>query len=88
MSLPSFPVDDSTLDLLERAMTVQPGSVSTSMGETLRMLSELGGSDTTAVEEDLGDDVRLMRDPMYHEHDVIAALIAEIRRLRAGGGAA
>jgi len=44
-------------------------------------MSELGGSDTEAVES-IEDGIHMMRDPQYHEHDIIGALIEEIRRLR------
>lgn len=79
--LPEFPVDDATLDLLWQA--VRPGVEAdrSSMGEFLDLMSRLGGSDPDAVEEET-DDIRVMRDQHYHEHDVVAALVTEIRRLR------
>lgn len=79
--LPEFPVDDATLDLLWQA--VRPGVEAdrSSMGEFLDLMSRLGGSDPGAVEEET-DDIRVMRDQHYHEHDVVAALVTEIRRLR------
>lgn len=92
--LPPFPVDDSTLDLLDRALTIDPtaGETRTSLGDLLVMLSELGGSDTskTTVLEPGdpfdpglgGAEIVLCEDPCYHEQDVIAALIAEVRTLR------
>lgn len=73
--LPPFPVDDQTLDLLEAAMNPRehgdPEAVSSSVWPLLEFMSQLGGSDTRA-------------DPQYHDHDVITALIAEVRRLRGG----
>lgn len=83
--LPPFPVDDATLDLLEQAMSPwdhgEPDAECSSVEAVLTLLSELGGSDSTAVEEDLGSH-QVMRDPGYHTHNVIAALITEVRRLR------
>lgn len=93
MTLPPFPVDDATLDLLTAALNPRehgdPEAASSSVWPLLTMLSQLGGSDTDAVAEvvddgsDGGARVVVMRDPEYHEHDVLAALIAEVRRLRA-----
>ena len=81
MSLSNFPVDDSALNLLEAALdSSQTGR--SSLFEVLDLYSELGGSDTAAVEEKYGDSVHVMRDPQYSTGDVIMALIDEIRRLR------
>jgi hypothetical protein len=90
--LPPFPVDDATLDLLNAAMNPRdhgdPDAEMSSVWSVLKMLSEMGGSDTSAIAEVIeeGDDdharVVMMRDPQYHEHDVLQALIAEVRRLR------
>lgn len=81
MNLPPFPTDDSTLDLLEQAINPGPDTPTSSVLDLCRMYSELGGSDTTAVEsDDLG--VTVMRDPEYHPNDILAALVAEIRTLR------
>lgn len=89
MKLPPFPVDDGTLDLLWSAMHPDPTVFDmSSLGNFLVFMSELGGSDTEAVEEVVNDGsnggpaMLKMRDPQYHEHDVISALITEIRRLR------
>jgi hypothetical protein len=85
MTLPPFPVDDATLDMLCAAM--DPRSVGdyaverSCMGEFLDMMSRLGGSDPAAVDEVI-DGIHVMRDPMYHDHDVIKALVDEVRRLR------
>lgn len=99
-SLPPFPVDEATLDLLSIALDPGPESQGASVWDFLTLMSQLGGSDTDAVESvetvaglpDLAPDlvdgdegsyeVNVMRDPHYHEHDVMRALIAEIRRLR------
>jgi hypothetical protein len=93
VSLPPFPVDDATLDLLEAAMDPwnhgDPDAETASVWPLLDMVSQLGGSDPTAAERvvddgsDGGPTVVVMRDPTYHENDVIRALIAEVRRLRA-----
>ncbi len=83
-----FPVDDATLDLLEAAMNPRehgdPDATSSSVWPLLTFMSQMAGSDTNAVAEESEDGTsRTMRDPHYHDHDVIAALIAEVRRLRA-----
>lgn len=81
MSLPPFPVDDGTLDLLWSALGHEPNAQRTSVSEFLELMSQLGGSDTTAVES-VEDGIHLMRDPQYHVNDALAALVVEIRRLR------
>ncbi len=105
--LPPFPVDDATLGLIEAALDPRghgdPDATSSAMGPLLTMLSQLGGSDPQAVEEVLdegdpdvpglaGAPIVMMRDQHYHDHDVIGALVREVRRLRAallaGGDAA
>lgn len=93
VQLPPFPVDEGTLDLLMAAMFPRehgdPDAEQSSVGNFLIFMSELGGSDTRAVEEvvDDGSDGRpamhVMRDPQYHEHSVLEALVLEVRRLRA-----
>ena len=81
--LPQFPVDEQTLDMLWTAIHPGGDAQRSSVGDLLVLFSQLGGSDTTAVVESESDDyIRMMRDPQYHEHDVIAALISEIRLLR------
>ena len=81
--LPPFPVDDTTLDMLWTTMhpdwSVQDRS---SVGDFLRLMAQLGGSDPEAVESEEGG-TYLMRDQGYHEHDVISALVTEVRSLRA-----
>jgi hypothetical protein len=94
--LPPFPVDDATLDLLAAAIDPRGygdrDAKGSSVWGVLEMLAELGGSDLTAVEEvideglDGGATIQVMRDQHYHEHNVIKALIDEVRRLRAKGG--
>lgn len=85
-SLPPFPVDDTTLDMLTAA--IDPRSAGdhqadrSSVWTFLEMMSQLGGSDITAVEEEIDEQLKVMRDPQYHVNDVLTALIAEIRRLR------
>jgi hypothetical protein len=90
--LPPFPVDDATLDLLEAAILPRehgdPDAESSVMFAFLEFVSQMGGSDVAAVAEDIDDQTRVLRDPEYSDHDVMLALIAEIRRLRAAGGVA
>lgn len=91
--LPDFPVDDSTLDLLLGAVTIEEGAQRTSLHETLDMISMLGGSDPSNVadegfmESPLGDGSVVpyveLADQFYSVNDAIRALIAEIRGLRA-----
>lgn len=92
--LPPFPVDDGTLDMLSKAINPGPQAERSSVKDLLTLYSQLGGSDTEAVAEVLdegdvglgpglaGAEIVLMRDPQYHVHDVITALVAEVRRLR------
>jgi len=92
--LPPFPVDNGTLDLLSKAINPGPEADRSSVEDLLTLYSQLGGSDTEAVARVLdegstdlglgiaGAEIVLMRDPHYHVHDVLTALIAEIRRLR------
>lgn len=97
VTLPPFPVDDATLDMLMAAIDPRshgdPDAESSSVGNFLVFVSELGGSDTDAVEGVLdpgdpdlpglaGAPTHLMRDPQYSEHCVMRALVEEIRRLR------
>jgi hypothetical protein len=87
VDLPTFPVDDATLDLLARA--IDPWShgdreaTTSSVWPLLQMMSEMAGADVNAIEYVTRSGIRMMRDPMYHDHDVMKALIIEIRRLRA-----
>jgi hypothetical protein len=87
VNLPPFPTDDTTLAMLEAAIDPwshgHPEAVKSSLWPLLEMVSQLAGSDTRAVAEQLGENTYVMRDPQYTEHGVITALIAEIRRLRA-----
>lgn len=71
-----FPVDDTALDMLERA--IDPGSEAarSCLTECLDLISAMGSGAEAA------DDVEVTRYPAYHHNDVIRALIAEIRRLR------
>lgn len=81
--LPPFPVDDSTLDLIEQAMTVpQQEGDRFSLWPLLDMYSRMAGSDPEAVEEEVADNIGEMRDPIYTEWDIIEALVKEVRRCR------
>lgn len=92
-ALPPFPTDESTLAMLELALNPGPEADRTSLGELLTLMSQMGGSDTEAVETTEvmphpfvpGESVEaeVMRDPVYHENDVILALIAALRLARA-----
>jgi hypothetical protein len=86
VSLPLFPLDDATLDLLERSLDPwshgDPGAASSSLEPFLEMMSQLGGSDPAAAESE-DDGVVVLRDAQYSAHDLILALVAEVRRLRA-----
>jgi hypothetical protein len=86
IKLPPFPVDDATLGMLEAALNPRahgdPDAQCSSVGAFLEFMSQLGGSDTKAVAEELGEGIVMMRDPQYHPNDLITALVAEVRRLR------
>lgn len=81
--LPAFPVDDVTLDLLEKAVATtaddpEPGRIT-----LFRLLEFLSGHDRSMdVEIEPGVIDATAGGPIYSPHDVIAALIVEIRRLR------
>jgi hypothetical protein len=92
VTLPPFPVDPATLDMLTAAINPRehgdPDAPTSSVGRFLEVMSELGGSDIRAIGDvvndgsDGGPVVQVMRDPQYHEHDLIEALVGEVRRLR------
>ena len=96
--LPPFPVDDATLDLLMTAIDPRShgdeDAERSCVGDFLDFMAEKGGSDPNAVVEVRDEDtpfgraeVHVMRDQFYHENDVLAALVEEIRRLRKAEGA-
>lgn len=87
MTLPAFPTDDQTLGLLDAALNPGPGAERSSVGDLCRLYSEMAGSDLGAVEHEVDDSTVVMRDAEYHPNDVIAALLAEVRRLRHAGHA-
>lgn len=90
MILPPIPLDDTSLSMIESALT---GTDRTSVSDLLDLWSQMAGSDPHATapfpddmpDVDFGPDAEIvfMRDPMYSQIDLIAALVAEIRRLRA-----
>lgn len=86
MTLPPFSTDEAVLELLEAAMYPRehgdPDAQTSSLQVTLDFFSAMAGTDLAAVEED-HDVAQVMRDPHYNVHDVIMALIQEVRRLRA-----
>lgn len=86
-SLPPFPVDDATLEMLEAAIYPwdhgDPDAERSSLWDFLMLMSEMGGPDPSAIAHENGDQrVVVNRYPMYTDHCVITALIAEVRRLR------
>lgn len=81
MTLPPFPTDDQTLAVLDRAVNPGHDAHRSSLLEVCRLYSQLAGSDTEAVEA-VEHGVEVGRDVEYGPNDVIAALVAEIRRSR------
>lgn len=97
--LARFPVDDVTLDLIEHALGASlcfdsgdPEVVGADMtlSDLLRFLSGYDPSKARLVAEGDpgipgigGAEVWEYPDPVYSEHDVIQALLDEVRRLRA-----
>lgn len=95
--LPEFPVDDSMLDRLEHALgtcwTYNDDGERVHHGgdyTLAELLDFLSGYDP-ALEIPLGEGPGLFGDdvewteypfPIYSEHDIVRALIAEVRRLR------
>lgn len=82
--LGSFPVDDMTLDLLEQALegTLVMADDEEPTGSCVgRFLDFMSGYDPAKVVE-IDSVFSEYPDPTYHEHDVIRALIAEVRTLR------
>lgn len=82
VTLPPLPVDDAALDLYWLALHPGPEAKRSSLSDLLAWLSEMAGSDLTAVEGYEGE-WEIMRDPKYHPNHLISALIVEVRRLRA-----
>jgi hypothetical protein len=94
-TLPDFPVDDITLDLLEHALdarlTFTEDGTLTHVGADMtvpQLLDFLSGYDPSLSEPTEHPDIKVYPHPIYHEHDVLRALVAEVRRLRADGGSA
>jgi hypothetical protein len=86
--LPPFPVDDGTLDMLMMAVDPWNNGDTTAersaLNDFLALVSALVGIDPDALADDSNenDHVVELRDPQYSHHDVIVALVHEIRRLR------
>lgn len=84
--LPPFPVDDAALDMLMAAIDPRAygdtEAESSCVGSFLDFMSELAGSDPTAVAEQVDDMTNVMRDRIYSQADVMVALVNEVRRLR------
>lgn len=97
MSLPPFPVDDETLnviyDSMDRVVTgfdengspIREGSPFT-LDDVLNMLSGYDESLTVQAlneyDQPIPDIYEYTGPGIYHQHDLIRALIDEIRRLR------
>jgi len=92
-TLPPFPVDDSTLDLLEEsfkaAYTIAEDGEHQIVGAEFnlpRLLDFLSGSDPdrSHLIGYSGDGIPIyeMWDQHYSERDVLIAMVAEVRRLR------
>lgn len=81
--LPDLPVDDVALDLYWQALNPGTDAERTSISDVLDLYSRLAGSDPDAIAEHIDENTVEMRDAQYHPNDLIAALVAEIRRLRA-----
>lgn len=83
-TLPPFPVDRATLALLQIAVNPWAHDVQaecSSLDSFLEFMSEMGGSDTGQVEEDL-DGTAVLDHPQYSINNLIEALVDEIERLR------
>lgn len=83
-TLPDFPVDEETLALLDRALDPTATGVS-SVGALLDLLSGYDPAKVRAMFDDDGCEVPGIveyPDAVYHTHDVLRALMAEVRRLR------
>ena len=89
MTLPPFPVDDSTLNQVMHALdatvtdltdpdhpVLRPGDFT-----LLQLLDFMSGYERP---RHLGPGYHVVHQPLYDEHSVIRALITEVRRLRRG----
>ena len=84
-TLPSFPVDDFTLDQVQHALDAAYDEEHRLTGADFtltQLLDFLGGYDPASAQPTADPDVTVYDAPTYHEHDVIRALITEVRRLR------
>lgn len=77
-----FPTDNVTLDLLWTALHPGPDAERTSVGDLLDLLSDMHFGPLGEPEE-LADDIAYRPGTRWSTHDVIAALVTEVRRLRA-----
>lgn len=92
-TLPPFPVTDDVLDQVEHALAavyeVDDEGTHTVVGadftlsKLLDFYSGVDESDGQVIGDVHGIPIIEHEKPVYSEHDVIAALITEIRRLRA-----
>jgi hypothetical protein len=81
-SLPPFPVDDGTLDLLEAAITTANADGASSLFTTLDLLAGINPDEDDAHLTKIGENIYEDDRIHYSPHDCILALIAEVRRLR------
>jgi len=84
--LPPLPVDDTSLGIYWDALHPAPGiDKRSSLGEVLRQLTFLAGSDVDAVDDVTFDEDHTwshMSDPQYHVHELVSALIEALREAR------
>ena len=99
--LPPFPVDDGTLNVIRDALDRVVVEVDADGNHTYGgspfglhdVLNLLSGCDPTLLvqavneyDQPIPDMYDYQGGPIYHMHDLIRALLAEIQRLRAEGG--
>ena len=84
MTLAPFPVDDTTLDLIELSLDAT-NTGQTSLFSLLDMLSGYDPSKCVPVLDDRGNerpDLVEYPEQVYSVHDCVRALVDEVRRLR------
>lgn len=90
MSLPPIPLDDVALDLIDHALNavydVDDDGIHHNVGSDMtldQLLDFWSGPSPREHIRDTAEYIPIMwRSPRYSEHDLIRALVAEIRRLR------
>lgn len=82
-AVPSFPVDDSTLDLVWTAIHPPEGATQSSLFTVLDIISDLTFGEVQPDDiEQLDGGVTFCTRLRWSEHDLISALVTEVRRLR------